>query len=251
MPGGAVFVVNSLIKNFTFGFYGTGFKYYNCTIENGLDFSDYSPNETEIGECYYSDCEFILNSAEGYGPPKTLFGKMHNCLFSGTIKEPGFNKDAFHPSMKLESINHNRIQGNYKAWTKGGTIETRFYEGTASPGRLIFNCESEDYPVFRDFPVSLTPQRWAWWWARTRKDFTGGEVKIEVIDAQNDPMIISSASPLASYSLPDKADKDLALKLAYKPDRNIKGILRISAKNSTGTVKVDSRLIEKRIKYGR
>jgi hypothetical protein len=151
----------------------------------------------------------------------------------------------------VESFDHNQQAGNYKAWCKGGTIETDTDGlGNSIPGRLIFNCESADYPVFRDFPMLLAAYKTNRWQALVNKSFTGGEVKIELIDPAADPLIDTSATPLATYTLPDQADTNLPLKLGYKSDKAMQAILRISATNSEGTVEVDTSLIENRINHG-
>jgi hypothetical protein len=74
---------------------------------------------------------------------------------------------------------------------------------------------------------------------------------MELIDPANDPLIDNTATPLATYNLPDQPNTNLPLKLAYKSNKAMNAILRISAKNSTGTVNIDTRLIENRVAYGR
>jgi len=168
-----------------------------------------------------------------------------------TIIQGNFLPNPLTDERPSESFNHNNLPGNYKAWTKGGTIETEQYMGSPQEGHLIFNCQFPDYPVFRDYPVILSANRWSWWVVKAMKSFTGGTVKMELIDPAADPINDPTAAPLTSNILPNEINKTLKLKISYKSNRNMPAILRISAKNDSGTVEMDTRLIERRIKYGR
>lgn len=151
------------------------------------------------------------------------------------------------PSTSIGKIDYSIEEADkYDGWCKGGSIES----DESNLHLLRFTCESADHPVFRDFPVQLPAYRTMTWQALTQKSFTGGSVKIELIDPTNDPLIDSSAVPLATYSLPDTADTNLPLKLGYKSDKAMQAIIRISAQNATGTVEIDTRLIENRVQHG-
>jgi hypothetical protein len=193
------------------------------------------------------DCIFEDNNL---GYLEDWSGKLSNCLFEGQKEILNYTNPKRPANKVIESFDHNQQPGNYKAWMRGGKIETALDGSTILPGRLILHCESADYPVFRDFPVLLPAYRTSTWQALTKKSFTGGSVKIELIDPANDPLIDPSAQPLATYSLLDQADTNLPLKLGYKSDKAMLAILRVTAQNSTGTVEVDTRLIENRIQHG-
>lgn len=194
-----------------------------------------------------TDCTFKDNTI---GYLRNVGGKLKNCIFEGAVDISGYNSWYNKVNDALESFDHNQLPGNYKAWMRGGKIETALDGSTILPGRLILTCESADYPVFRDFPVLLPAYRTSTWQALTKKSFTGGSVKIELIDPASDPLIDPSAQPLASYSLPDTKDTNLPLKLGYKSTVPMQAIIRISAQNSNGTVEVDTRLIENRVQHG-
>ena len=75
---------------------------------------------------------------------------------------------------------------------------------------------------------------------------------MELIDPAEDPLIDPSATPLAtSIFPPNVVNTPRRLFISYRSNRNVQAILRISAQNESGTVKMDTRIIEKRIKYGR
>lgn len=187
---------------------------------------------------------FIDTTLKFLSPTHPIPFKAFNCLIEGEFLIKSIGDDVF------ESFDHNQIKGNYKAWMSGGKIETALDGTTILPGRLILTCESADYPVFRDFPVLLPAYRTSTWQALTKKSFTGGSVKIELIDPANDPLIDPSAAPLATYSLPDTKDTNLPLKLGYKSEKAMQAIIRISAQKASGTVEIDTRLIENRVQHG-
>lgn len=232
----------ALINAYTIINTGGNVLFDNCVFQNLRNSSTAIYN---AASSLFKNCKFKNIPLLGLYCKDIL---IDNCEFSDTdmaISPNGVISD------QIESFDHNQQAGNYKAWCKGGTIETDTDGlGNPIPGHLIFTCESADYPVFRDFPMLLAAYKTNRWQALVNKSFTGGEVKIELIDPTSDPLIDSEATPLASYSLPDQADTNLPLKLGYKSDKAMQAILRISATNSEGTVEVDSRLIENRVQHG-
>ena len=221
--------------------------YGNAIYKNGDIEISGTPLSSDLGgNALNNNVTCINTTLRGEGLFNFGCGKCYNCIF---VNEPGTNFTK-HNGLWVESFDHNQVPGNYKAWMRGGKIETDLDGSTILPGRLILSCESADYPVFRDFPVLLPAYRTSTWQALTKKDFTGGSVKIELIDPANDPLIDPSAQPLATYSLPDQADTNLPLKLGYKSTVAMQAIIRISAQNASGTVEVDTRLIENRVQHG-
>lgn len=233
---------NCKFLNLAYMLYGDHCTFSNCVF-SGID--TYEPDI--LFEAKFKDCVFKENENGWFN---AIFGKIFNSKFEGVNEINNYDSMNRVNNGILESFDHNRIIGNYKAWCKGGKIETALDGSTILPGRLILTCESEDYPVFRDFQVLLPAHRTSTWQAPTRKSFSGGSVKMELIDPANDPLIDPTAAPLATYTLPDQADTNLPLKLGYKSDKAMLAILRVSAQNSTGTVEIDTRLIENRIQHG-
>jgi len=263
-----------------------GYKIKNCTIysrSSGTQLAKNSCNKLMVENCALISCNSIVNTSANITIIDSVMQNLKSssramyicaditCIDCKIKNAPSlgtnckhinfYNSEFSNTSMSIpsnaqitdivESFDHNQIPGNYKAWCKGGTIETDTdLSGDPIRGHLIFNCESADYPVFRDFPMLLAAYKTNRWQALVNKSFTGGEVKIELIDPTSDPLIDSEATPLASYTLPDQADTNLPLKLGYKSDKAMQAILRISATNSEGTVEVDTSLIENRINHG-
>lgn len=66
----------------------------------------------------FNNCT-IIDKAKINGIKIYYSAKFNNCLFDGDIICNSDDMRVF-----IESFNHNRIEGNYKAWMKGGRIET-------------------------------------------------------------------------------------------------------------------------------
>ena len=216
-----------------------------CLKDSSLELFDTGYNKVTDSKIILVDSEVTIHH-NVVMPPFIAY----NTIFNGEAIKNALEKRHF----TRESFDHNQIIGNYKSWCRGGTIETDFKgDGiTCLPGRLSLNCTSGDYPVLRDFPVILSSSRWFWWNVNVTKDFSGGTVKMELIDPAEDPLIDPSATPLAtSIFPPNVVNTPRRLFISYRSNRNVQAILRISAQNESGTVKMDTRIIEKRIKYGR
>ncbi|MCE7699745.1 MAG: hypothetical protein K8E24_013340, partial [Methanobacterium paludis] len=174
----------------------------------------------------------------------------YNCFFEGLTPVITSINDTFsnykrmalreHYSKILESFDHNQILGNYKAWMKGGKIET-------DNGKLKFICESFDYPVFRDYDVILPANKTVKFKVASQKDFTGGTVKLQLIDPANDPLIDNEATPLNEITMPDTKDVWQQFGLAYKSTIAKPLKLRLLTQNVSGNVWFDVTDIEQKL----
>jgi hypothetical protein len=104
--------------------FNSGGAFYNCNITDHT--ISYGEAMQSNGGCPYylfmKDCIFDLTE-DGY-VFYGMYGKFYNCLFN---VEPRNHLKLWYeatPGMVLESFNHNQIPGNYKAWCRGGNIET-------------------------------------------------------------------------------------------------------------------------------
>jgi hypothetical protein len=186
----------------------------------------------------FKNCLFKPNNIGYFGASS---GKLYNCLFEGDIEINTNNFMGRNINNPLESFDHNQIPGNYKAWCKGGRIETE-------DGKLKFICESNDYPVFKDYPILAPANRTIKRLIGLTKSTPEIVTKLQFIDPTNDPLIDSSATPLAESS--EVVNNQIGV--AYKSDTPKQIILRIQCQNSTGEVLVDTTRIDqslaKRIK---
>jgi len=160
--------------------------------------------------------------------------KFDNCIFEDNVTILYQKNYAWmSPS---ESFNHNQIPGNYKAWMRGGRIITE-------DNKLKFICESNDYPVFRDYPILAPANRVAKFLIGLTKDTAGISTKLQIIDPSNDPLIDTTATPLAESTAQDTTDNQ-QIGVAYKSSTPRQLILRILCQNSSGEVLVDTTRID-------
>lgn len=196
-------------------------------------------SDAVVHVAYYSDFDYTALSSETIS--------LGNISTTETEVSATFTPPANAVSMVI-SIHYGTEQDPGESlYYKSGSIK----ENVDNPGVLVFNCQSATSPVFIDFPVTLAPYKRNWWYASAKKDFDGGLVKMELIDPSNDPLIDPSATPIATYTLDDEKDLLLGLKVKYTSNRHREAIVRISAMNSTGTVEINTKWIQRRVRYGR
>lgn len=229
---GGLIVKGCVGKNISQGILGSG-TYIDTLIDSGwtLNASNSSITKTEFINCIFQD--------RGNGCFEKASPTFYNCLFDVTDPNKeikNYNNYAIPKHTLIQSFNHNRIEGNYKAWMKGGKIETE-------NSKLKFICESEDYPVFRDYPILAPANRLAKFLIALTKDTPGIVSKLQIIDPTNDPLIDSTATPLAE-SIATNSTSNQQIGVAYKSSTPRQLILRILCQNSSGEVLVDTTRID-------
>jgi hypothetical protein len=186
----------------------------------------------------FYNCEFTPRSHGLFG---NLQGKLYNCLFNGEYDVDNYQLDKRPVNAIIESFDHNQIEGNYKAWMRGGRIET-------TDDQLSFICESDDYPVYRDYPIIAPANRTFKTRIGLTKSIAGIETKLEIIDPADDPLIDDTATPLNEAVASDTTDNQV-LGIAYKSDTSKQLILRVSCQNNEGTVLIDTSRIDQLYSY--
>lgn len=160
---------------------------------------------------------------------------LSDCIFENNITI--LNKNlAIGPKRLIQSFNHNQVVGDYRAWCKGGKIET-------VDNKLKFICESADYPVFRDYIIQAPANRTIKFLIGLTKDTSGILTKLQIIDPSNDPLIDSTATPLAESTAQNNINAQ-QLGVAYKSTTSKQLILRILCQNSSGNVTIDTTRID-------
>jgi hypothetical protein len=213
-------------------------KFIRCEIQSDLGL--YPGTASPEGVWEFIDCIFKPNGGVGYFTQHG--GILRNCLF----EEPA--EIGTHPAdnpvlAPIISYDHNQIEGNFKAWHKGGTIETLFIGENVQPEKLIFKPTDEDYPVFKDIDVILPANKNVKFGIIANKDFSGGTVKLEIIKTCDDPLIDSDVTPLESAELSDVVGVDTPLSITYNSEYSIPAKVRISVINDSGTVNIDTRCL--------
>jgi hypothetical protein len=230
---GTITFMNSVFKSMH-AIAGEGGKFINCEF-----YTEESDDLTIDQKFDCIDCIFKSNTS-GYF--LNASPTLHNCLFQGETEITKYTGSFKAPHQVIESFDHNGIIGNYKAWMRGGTIETIFTDEVVQPGHLIFKPVSATYPVKRDYPIFFPANRITTYYVRAEKDFTGGTVQTEIIDPANDPLIDSNALALDTALLEDVEDEQKTMRVAYKPDIGKQLILRVSVINGSGEVNVEKPL---------
>lgn len=223
--------------------------YLNCIIS-----SIHTPNQSDIGSmfCYCNPSTYINCNIKG----TPCFGdliyatKTYNCLFEQ--EEPiTYYKADFRPNnvIALESFDHNQIKGNYAAWMRGGRIKTDSSLVNANSAKsLKFICENADAPVFKDYDVLLPANKSVKIKVNSQKDFTGGTVKLQLIDPANDPLIDDEASPLNEITMQDVQSAWKEYGIIYKSTVAKQAKIRIISQNTSGNVWFDVSNIESLLK---
>ena len=110
--------------------------------------------------------------------------------------------------------------------------------------KLILNCKSDTYPVYRDFHILAPANRVMKFNMKLTKDTANILTKIEIIDPANDPLINSSAFALATSTATNNTNTQ-QLGIAYKSATAKQLILRVSCIAASGNVDIDVTQIEK------
>ena len=207
-------------------YYGSGHTITSCTGNNNTNggISNYGSGHT-INNC---------NSGTQGDSTGDLFASQSFIIRNSNLIinniTPSAGNLQFH---QVVSFDHNKTPGDYKAWMLGGVVDM-------IGGKLRFNPISSIYPVYRDYPI-LAPAN------RTIKQLIGltkstPEIvtKLQFIDPANDPLIDSTALPLAESS--EIVNNQIGI--AYKSDTAKQIILRIYCQNSTGNVIIDTTRID-------
>ncbi|MDP1553695.1 MAG: hypothetical protein Q8M06_11850 [Methanobacteriaceae archaeon] len=199
----------------------------NCSL-SGLDNLRAYPNDTDFIGCVFKD--------NNTGYLHNTQGKLDNCLFEGINEISSYNGWYKNYWQVLESFDHNQIPGQYKAWCKGGRIET-------IEDKLKFITESSDYPVFRDYPILAPSNRTIKFRIGITKDNAEILTKLQIIDPTSDPLIDPQSTPLAETTATNTTEAQ-QIGVAYKSSTPRQLILRILCQDSMGNVLVDTTRID-------
>lgn len=128
--------------------------------------------------------------------------------FLSTVEFSGYAGNARLAHHYAESINHDDVTGAYRAWCRGGVVNS-----VASPvptGHTIAYqhvCESADYPVFRRWALQVQPGarlRVVGW---LRKDVSMTyRPRLQIIGQDADPLFDPTNEPLAEQVMTDSVN---------------------------------------------
>lgn len=208
--------------------------YINCTANKVTNAGVYYGCGGDYRDCTFIDCG---NSAVN----SMVKAKLVNCTISGTTADlyvghllAGVD---FPNHQTIESFDHLGVAGAFKGYCRGGIMtkqSTTQYDGRDTL-QFTHQTNTYGYHIHRDWNVYAKAGTLVQCQGGARKNYSGGTVKVQIIDPANDPLIVSGAVALAEMSLPDVADTWAHLCANYTPTTDKWLILRVIAIPATGT----------------
>jgi hypothetical protein len=149
--------------------------------------------------------------------------------------------------MQIESFDHGGVPGDYRNYSIGGyalSQATLTYLSHAQALRFV--CQSAFYPVYRDYVVNFPANRKLRFQVPMQKDFSGGTMKIQIIDPANDPLRAPGSAVLAETSKADITGTWEVVEVAYTSTYARPLIVRIIAMVASGNAYFDTTWMENR-----
>lgn len=208
------------------------------------------------GTFYIDSCEYKSLYEVPFSFPCEFYAK--NMIFNGTPQNRLFYDNKYYnciiPSMSVDyngsfrnksihSYNHNQINGAYRAWMRGGTIQsvTNLYPPCSNKS-YQYTLISNTHPVYRTLQLGiLQPQQEiqiSCWLYKTLGSMSI-QPRFQLIDNNNDPLVDPSAQPLqesiSSTSISNQWE-ELTIRYKNTTDKEIPISVRCLAANSTGFI---------------
>lgn len=187
-------------------------------------------------------CEFYVKNMIFNGTPQNRLyydNKYYNCI----IPSMNVNYAGTFKNKSIHSYNHNQINGTYRAWMRGGTIQsvTNLYPPCSNKS-YQYTLISNTHPVYRTLQLGiLQPQQEiqiSCWLYKTLGSMSI-QPRFQLIDNNNDPLVDPSAQPLqesiSSTSISNQWE-ELTIRYKNTTDREIPISVRCLAANSTGFI---------------
>lgn len=167
--------------------------------------------------------------------------KAFNTAFNGTTEYSGYNGANVNIANFSESIDHDQVANAYRAWTKGGIVDSD--TGTVYTGRTRsykHGCASASFFVFQNRAFTVQPSGSLAVQCYIRKSATMTYLpRVWILTPGQEPFI--SGSPAVEAIMTDSVDTWETLVVTYTNSGTspIEVIFRTVAKNATGNVFFD------------
>jgi hypothetical protein len=167
--------------------------------------------------------------------------KFSNCLFGGTTENSGYNGVGVGIDNFVESIDHDQTANQYRAWTKGGIIDSD--TGTVYTGRTRsykHACASASFYAFQNRTFTVQPGGGLVVQCYVRKTVTMTYLpRIWILTPGQEPFI--TGSPAYEDIMTDSVDTWEELNLVYANGGSspVDVVVRTVAKNASGNVFFD------------
>jgi len=167
-------------------------------------------------------------------------GTLVNCKFDKTSSSREYyeyNSSSRQEWSYVESIDHNQVPGNFKAWCKGGVVVSDSQIKPAGRTRSYNHIgQSNDYPVFRQQQVLVEAGKRLKVDIWMRKDCSMAYApRVQLINPYAEPLIDATQLPLAEVSLSSTDTWETAmLSWTNTADTALNVIIRGLMKNAGG-----------------
>jgi len=204
--------------NFGFLTYPNNLQIKNTWFQNSCAiykrYTDLGHGTFYIDSCEYKSlyevpfsfpCEFYVKNMIFNGTPQNrLFydNKYYNCI----IPSMGVDYSTTFKNKSIHSYNHNQINGAYRAWMSGGTVQNLNATQT-EPYRYQLTSTLTTIPVYHTIQLGTLNPIEEIRVSTMIKRQTGASTKpiIQLITPLEDPLINPSIMPLAETQYPDES----------------------------------------------
>ena len=167
--------------------------------------------------------------------------QLYNALLSGTTEFSGYNGARMSINAFSESVDHDQVANAYRAWTKGGIVDSDI--GTVYTGRTRsykHACTTASFYTFQNRTFTVQPGGGLVVQCYVRKSATMSYLpRVWILTPGQEPFI--SGSPNAEDIMTDSVDTWEELNLVYANGGTspIDVVVRTVAKNASGNVFFD------------
>ena len=185
------------------------------------------------------DSTITTNTTSGFNLITGKGNKLFNTLLGDSSEVTNYNSALVFSSTYLESYDHDQVADAYRAWTKGGIVDK--VSGVYPTGKTFsyqHACASATYPCFRQIQLSIDPNQWVRvnCWLRQSVDMAINP-KVELIAVSADPLMDSTQTALATFTMGDSVNTFEQGTLNYHNTgtRRIDVLVRATGQNANGT----------------
>lgn len=246
--GGQVVAFDCVVKNCNYPLLTNVAIGYavRCVVQNSQSGLSYTHGTHTFIDCQTQGTTFDIYMATG---PFRAF----NTVFGGITENQSQRYYSAHDY--AESIDHDGVAGAFRAWCRGGTVNSDIV--TVYPGRVRSYqhvCSSADYPVFRQSDYTLEPGQTIRVTCYARRDaaMAGYLPRLQLIDPSADPLVDASESPLDEDIMSVGVDTWETLTVEYENalTRTMEIRVRTLAMAAAGNVFFDPGVITRSVTEG-
>ncbi|HPC94060.1 MAG TPA: hypothetical protein PLU87_03895 [Sedimentisphaerales bacterium] len=165
---------------------------------SGCNIGAYRASACVISGAVFTGNNYDLRRANSIWAYDTLFGSAVECYEYDTEVTP--------PWSYVASYHHDGVTDAFKAWTRGGVIESDMGVGPSGYALSYRHiCTSSVTPCFRQESITIGPGQTLYVQGKILilDNHTVRAPRLEIIDAAADPLVYPGTTPLASAVIPN------------------------------------------------